>query len=86
MYSLEGLELFAHYLATCIFAFSGTRIALFSGDSWQVSLLAGVLTAVGGGTIRDILNRRNPFWFQEPGYLIISIVLSIIALLPVLQK
>ena len=32
----------------------------------------GVVTAVGGGTIRDILLNATPFWMQQSSYLIIS--------------
>ena len=32
----------------------------------------GVVTAVGGGTLRDVLLNSTPFWMQQPSYLIIS--------------
>ena len=32
----------------------------------------GVVTAVGGGTLRDVLLNSTPFWMLQPSYLIIS--------------
>ena len=36
------------------------------------SYVVGVVTAVGGGTIRDILLNATPFWMEQASYLIIS--------------
>lgn len=69
-----------NYISTCVFAFSGTKIGLHSGDSLIVAVLAGVVTAVGGGTIRDTFNSRPPFWIKQPGYIVISVIFAIIAI------
>lgn len=34
--------------------------------------MVGVVTAVGGGTMRDILLNATPFWMEQPSYLTIS--------------
>jgi len=74
------LSLVLNYLSTCVFAFSGTKVAVHSGDSLFVAILAGVLTACGGGTMRDTLNGRLPFWVKQPGYIIVSVIFSVISL------
>lgn len=39
---------------------------------WFGAYVVGVVTAVGGGTIRDILLNATPFWMEQASYLIIS--------------
>jgi uncharacterized membrane protein YeiH len=74
------LSLILNYIGTMVFAFSGTKVALHSGDSNIIAILAGLLTACGGGTMRDLLNFRQPFWIKQPGYILISIIFSTISL------
>jgi uncharacterized membrane protein YeiH len=74
------ISLVLNYISTCVFAFSGTKVALHSGDSLLVAFLAGILTANGGGTMRDLMNMRVPFWIKQPGYIIVSIIFSLISL------
>ena len=74
------LSLVLNYISTCVFAFSGTKVAVHSGDSLFVAIAAGVLTACGGGTMRDTLNGRLPFWVKQPGYIIVSVIFSVISL------
>jgi uncharacterized membrane protein YeiH len=38
-------------------------------------VVIAVVTAIGGGTVRDVLLSRHPvFWIAEPEYLVVSIV------------
>ena len=74
------ISLILNYISTCVFAFSGTKVALHSGDTLFVAVLAGIVTACGGGTIRDTLNGRLPFWVEQPGYIIVSVIFSIMSL------
>lgn len=60
------------YLGTFAFAISGIRLASAKKFDWFGAYVVGVVTAVGGGTFRDILLRCEPFWLQQPSYLIIS--------------
>ena len=39
---------------------------------WFGAYVVGVVTAVGGGTIRDILLNAVPFWMEQASYLIVS--------------
>ena len=60
------------YLGTLAFAISGIRLAAGKGLDWFGAYVVGVVTAVGGGTIRDILLDIKPFWLVQPSYLIIT--------------
>jgi uncharacterized membrane protein YeiH len=76
-----AISLILNYLATIVFAVSGTRVALATGWSEPTAVLAGVVTANGGGTIRDIVLGHTPFWIYQPGFLIVSVVFAAAALL-----
>ena len=60
------------YLGTLAFAISGIRLAAGRGLDWFGAYVVGFVTAVGGGTIRDILLDIKPFWLVQPSYLIIT--------------
>ena len=58
-------------------SFWGVHCWLREGVSWGcvtsfLGFLVGVVTAVGGGTIRDILLNAVPFWMEQASYLIVS--------------
>ena len=59
-------------LGTLAFAISGIRLAAGKGLDWFGAYVVGFVTAVGGGTIRDILLDIKPFWLVQPSYLIIT--------------
>lgn len=60
------------YVGTFAFAISGIRLASAKQFDWFGAYVVGVVTAVGGGTVRDILLNTTPFWMEQPSYLIIS--------------
>ena len=60
------------YLGTLAFAISGIRLAAGKGLDWFGAYVVGFVTAVGGGTIRDILLDIKPFWLIQPSYLVIT--------------
>jgi uncharacterized membrane protein YeiH len=60
------------YLGTFAFAISGIRLASAKRFDWFGAYVVGIVTAVGGGTIRDILLGATPFWMEQPSYLIVS--------------
>lgn len=70
-----GLDDFVHwcdYIGTFAFAISGIRLAAAKSFDWFGAYVVGLVTAVGGGTLRDILINVPPFWLQEPQYIIIT--------------
>ena len=58
------------FVGSFAFAISGIRLA--SGRKFDVfgAYVVGLTTAVGGGTLRDLLLRQTPFWMVTPVYLI----------------
>ena len=63
---------FCDYTGTFAFAISGIRLASAKQFDWFDAYVVGVVTAVGGGTIRDILLNAVPFWMEQASYLIVS--------------
>ena len=69
----------ADYAGTLTFALSGTIVAAQSGLDVFGSVVVGIITSVGGGTIRDaIFLNRKPFWTEETEYIWMGIVTGII--------
>jgi len=63
---------FVDYAGTFAFAISGIRLASARRFDWFGAYVVGLVTAIGGGTTRDILLDVTPFWMQQPSYLIIT--------------
>jgi uncharacterized membrane protein YeiH len=63
---------FCDYAGTFAFAISGIRLASAKQFDWFGAYVVGVVTAVGGGTVRDVLLNATPFWMEQPSYLIVS--------------
>jgi len=51
-----------------LFAVTGAEKSLNYGHNNQVALLLGILTAVGGGVLRDVLLNRIPVVFEKEIY------------------
>ena len=51
---------------------SGVRLASVKRFDWFGASVIGFITSAGGGTLRDILLRVEPFWMSDPTYLIVS--------------
>jgi uncharacterized membrane protein YeiH len=55
------------YVGTVAFAVSGAAVAVRAGMDWLGIAVLAVVTAVGGGTLRDLLLGRSPVgWIQDP--------------------
>ncbi|MFK2873170.1 trimeric intracellular cation channel family protein [Dyella lipolytica] len=62
-------------IGVAVFAVSGVLVAAHS----QLDLLGGLalaaLTAIGGGTLRDVLLNRHPiFWIRDTRYLLVILI------------
>lgn len=70
------------YIGTFAFAISGIRLASAKRFDWFGAYVVGLVTAVGGGTIRDLLLGNTPFWMLQSSYLIVTAfaLLSVIIL------
>lgn len=60
------------YLGTFAFAISGIRLASAKQFDWFGAYVVGAVTAIGGGTTRDLLLGYSPFWMYQPSYLIVT--------------
>ncbi len=58
------------FVGTFAFATSGIRLASAKRFDWFGAYVVGFATAVGGGTIRDVLLGVTPAWILDPIYLI----------------
>lgn len=72
-------------LGTIVFAISGVLVAAKKKMDPIGALVLGVITAVGGGTIRDItLNNGSVFWITDPTDLYVAIVTSVVTMFLIL--
>lgn len=60
------------YLGTFAFAISGVRLSAAKQFDIFGAYVVGFVTAVGGGTIRDLCLGLTPFWMVQPSYVIIT--------------
>jgi len=59
-------------LGTIAFAISGIRLAAAKKFDWFGAYIVGLVTAIGGGTLRDLLLGIPVFWMQSPMYLAVT--------------
>lgn len=57
-----------------LFAVTGAQKALLFGHNAEVAVLLGVVTAVGGGVVRDVLLNRVPVILQREIYALAALV------------
>lgn len=55
-------------IGTFAFAISGIRLASGKQIDWFGAFIIGLVTAIGGGTTRDIFLDVTPFWMLDPKY------------------
>lgn len=79
--TLVDISRWADYLGTFAFAISGIRLAAAHRFDWFGALVVGLVTAVGGGTIRDLLLHEPVFWLIDPSYLIITALALLVTVL-----
>jgi len=56
------------FLGTFAFAISGIRLASGKQIDWFGAYIIGLITAIGGGTLRDLLLDLTPFWMTNSIY------------------
>ncbi|WP_300727852.1 trimeric intracellular cation channel family protein [uncultured Rikenella sp.] len=65
---------FIEILGTLAFAISGIRLASAKRFDWFGAYVVGFTTAIGGGTVRDLMLSLTPFWMLDPTYLVVTAV------------
>ncbi len=68
-------------LGTFAFAISGIRLASGKQIDWFGAYIIGLVTAIGGGTLRDLLLDVTPFWMLDGKYFLTTGVALIATLL-----
>lgn len=59
-------------IGTIAFAISGIRLAAAKNFDWFGAYVVGLVTAIGGGTLRDLLLQVPIFWMLSPMYLAVT--------------
>ena len=73
------------FLGTFAFAISGIKLASGKKIDLLGAYLIGLVTAIGGGTIRDLLLDVTPFWILDSRYIIITGI-ALIAIIVLKEK
>lgn len=68
-------------LGTFAFAISGIRLASGKQIDWFGAYIIGLVTAIGGGTLRDLFLDVTPFWMLDGKYFLTTGVALIATLL-----
>lgn len=68
-------------LGAAVFAISGVLAAARKNLDLLGVVVVAIVTAIGGGTIRDLLLDRHPiFWFRETEHLLVIVAASLLTL------
>lgn len=59
-------------LATGVFAITGVLAAARQNMDVMSFVIIGVVTAIGGGTLRDVMLGTQVFWLHDPAYLYVA--------------
>lgn len=82
----EDIFLFViEVLGTIAFAISGIRLAAAKRFDWFGAYIVGLVTAIGGGTLRDLLLDIPVFWMQTWWYLAVT-ALSLLTVIVLRHK
>ena len=68
----ELFLLLIEIVGTVAFAISGIRLAAAKSFDWFGAYVVGLVTAIGGGTVRDLLLNTTPFWMVNGWYLAVT--------------
>lgn len=76
----ETISFILEVIGTVACAISGIRLAATKNFDWFGAYIVGLVTAIGGGTLRDILLEIPVFWMHNWWYLAVT-ALSLIAVI-----
>ncbi len=68
-------------IGTFAFAISGIRMAARKRFDLFGAYVVGLVTAIGGGTLRDLLLDVTPFWMDDSIYLIVTAVALLLVII-----
>jgi uncharacterized membrane protein YeiH len=85
MWSLPSTDFVLHWLSLVAIAAQAMTAALAAGRrsmDWAGVCMLGCITALGGGTIRDVLLGHYPLvWVQHPSYLLLAAGAALVTIL-----
>lgn len=67
-------------VGTFAFAISGVRLAARKEFDLFGAFVVGFVTAVGGGTLRDLLLDVPPFWIQTKSYVLVTLLALLVTI------
>ncbi|MGF6553784.1 putative membrane protein YeiH [Pseudomonas sp. S30_BP2TU TE3576] len=70
---------FQQMLGTAVFAITGLLAIQKVGVDLFGAVVLGIITAIGGGTIRDLLLDQPIFWIADFNYIWVALVTSLLA-------
>ena len=70
----DPFGLLLEYAGTFAGAISGVRLASAKHFDWFGAYVVGFVTAMGGGTLRDMCLGISPFWMTGPSYFITTLL------------
>lgn len=69
-------------IGVAVFALSGALAAAHAGMDLLGGVALAAITAIGGGTLRDLLLNRHPiFWIRDPRYLVVILVAALLTMI-----
>lgn len=78
---MDTIQLIIEFVGTLAFAISGIRLAAAKQFDWFGGYVVGLTTAIGGGTLRDMMLGLTPFWMTNPIYILCTGVALIIVII-----
>lgn len=75
--TLQSLLTFMDLIAVAVFAITGALVASRKEMDIVGFVWLGIITGVGGGTVRDLLLGLPVFWLREPTYVATSVAVSV---------
>jgi len=75
---MEELSFWVGIVASAAFAITGVLAISERGVDLFGVLVLGIITAIGGGTIRDVIMGVPVFWADAPIYILVAAIASII--------
>ncbi|MEY3498239.1 MAG: hypothetical protein RLZZ325_1246, partial [Pseudomonadota bacterium] len=75
---MEELSFWVGIIASAAFAITGVLAISDRGVDLFGVLVLGIITAIGGGTIRDVIMGVPVFWADAPIYILVAAIASII--------
>ena len=75
---IDGILIWLDFAGVAVFAISGALVASRKCMDPVGFALIATVTAIGGGTLRDLLLGQTPFWLHQPDYVGLCVVVALL--------